>query len=127
MPPQFYLIVAVAVLVSAGNARADEFSFTPEQIEYFSSFPAWMLVAWTLGVWGSLLGSIGLLMRKAWAVKLFAISILGLAVSSVYNFVLTNGMDVMGQTGAIFTGVIWLIVLFLFFYSKAQARNNVLT
>jgi hypothetical protein len=101
--------------------------FTPQQLEYFYSFPAWADAGWAIGVWGSLLAAIGLLLRKAWAVWLFGLAILGLGVTTVYNFVLSDGMAVMGSGAAMFTGVIWIIALFLFFYARAMAKRKVLT
>jgi hypothetical protein len=101
--------------------------FTAAQLEYFYSFPTWVIAAWAVGVWGALLGSLALVLRKALAVLLFGASILGLAVSSVYNFALTDGMEIMGSEGAMFTGVIWLIALFLFFYARAMAKRGVLS
>ena len=101
--------------------------FTPEQLEYFYGFPVWMDAAWAIAIWASVLGSLSLLVRKAWAVWLFGISILGMAGSTLYNFVLTDGMAVMGSGGAIFTAVIWVIALFLFFYAKAMAARKILT
>jgi hypothetical protein len=100
--------------------------FTPEQLDYFYSFPAWVVAAWAVAVWGDLLGSIALLLRKAWAVWLFGAGVLGLAVSSVYNFVLTNGLEIMGSEAGMFTLVIWIIALFLFFYALAMAKRGVL-
>ena len=101
--------------------------FTPEQLDYFFAFPVWMDAAWAIAVWASVLGSLSLLLRKAWAVSLFGISILGLATSTVYHYILSDGLAVMGSEGAIFTAVIWLIALFLFFYAQAMAARKVLT
>ena len=42
--------------------------FTPEQLDYFYGFPTWMVAAWAVAVWGALLGSLGLLVRKAWEI-----------------------------------------------------------
>ena len=100
--------------------------FTQEQLDYFYAFPAWMSAAWAIGVWGSVLGSIALLMRKSWAVWLFGLSIIGLAVSTVYN-AMSGGFAIMGQTGTIFTGVIWLIIIALFLYSRSMASKGVLS
>ena len=82
------------------------------------------VAAWAVAVWGALLGSLGLLVRKAWAVWVFGASLLGLAASTVYNFVLSNGAEVMGDSAVMFTAVIWVIGLFLFFYAKAMARRG---
>jgi hypothetical protein len=100
--------------------------FTQEQLDYFYSFPAWMDAAWAIAVWSSLLGSLALLLRKSWAVGLFGLAILGLAVSTVYNFVLSNGLEMMGTGAAMFTAVIWVIAVLLLFYARAMAKKGVL-
>ena len=97
----------------------------PEMLAYLDKIPAWAVVAWGLGTWGAFAGSIGLLLRKAWAVWAFAISLAGLAVSSLYQFVLSDGMGA-GSGGAIFMGVIWVIAILLLLYARAQQRNGVL-
>jgi hypothetical protein len=101
--------------------------FTPEQLEYFYNFPVWVDAAWAIAIWASVLGSITLLMRKPFAVWLFGVAILGLATSSVYNFVLSDGKAIMGDDAVTFTAVIWLIALFLYFYSSAMIKRRVLT
>ena len=100
--------------------------FTPEQLEYFYSFPAWAVSGWAIAVWSSLLGSISLLLRKNWAVTLFAIALAGMVVTSLYNFVLTDGIKMMGAGGAAFTAVIWIIAIALFLYARAMAKRGVL-
>ncbi len=100
--------------------------FTAEQLDYFYGFPAWMVAAWAIAIWASLFGSLSLLLRKAWAVWLFAAAIAGMAVSTVFNFVLSNGLEIMGTTGAVFTAVIWVIALLVFFYARAMAGRGVL-
>lgn len=100
--------------------------FTPEQLDYFYGFPAWAVVGWALGVWGALIGSLGLVLRKSWAVWMFGVSILGLVITSIYNFVLTDGAAIMGEGGAWFSVVIWVIGIFLFFYARAMSKKGVL-
>jgi len=100
--------------------------FTPQQLDYFYGFPAWAVAAWAIAVWSSLLGSLCLLLRKAWAVPLFGIAIAGMVFTALYNFVLTDGMALIGTGGAIFTAVIWLIAFSLFFYARAMAKRGVL-
>lgn len=135
-PVHLWIISVLAILWNAGGAydyvatqyRIESYmsKFTPEQLEYFYAFPAWMDAAWAVGIWGAVLGSIALLLRKAWAVWLFGASILGLAVSTLYNFVLSDGAAAMGEGAAMFTVIIWIIALFLFFYARAMAGRKVL-
>jgi amino acid transporter len=56
----------------------------------------------------------------------FGLSLAGLAVSTLHTFGLSEGAEVMGTTGAIFTAVIWIIAILLFFYARAQAKKGVL-
>ena len=101
-------------------------NFTAQQLEFFYGFPAWVVAAWAVGVWGSLLGSVSLLSRKSWEVWLFGASILGLAVTTVHNFILTDGMAVMGSGAVIFSGVIWVIALLLLWYASVMVKRGVL-
>lgn len=100
--------------------------FSAEQLEYFYGFPAWFDASWAIAVWGSLLGSLALLLRKALAAWLFGAAILGMAATTVYSFVLSNGAEIMGEGAAVFTAVIWVIALFLYFYAVAMAKRRVL-
>jgi len=101
--------------------------FTQEQLDYFYGFPKWAVSGWAIAVWGSVLGTIFLLMRRRWAVWAFGASLVGLIVTTIYNFVLTNGAEVMGGGGSIFTIVIWVVAIFLFIYSRNQAKAGVLS
>jgi len=50
---------------------------TAEQAAVMTGYPAWMSVAFAVGVFGGLIGSALLLMRKAQAVPVFAASLIG--------------------------------------------------
>ncbi len=101
--------------------------FSEAQLAYFYGFPAWVTVFWALGVWGALAGSIGLLLRKEWAVWAFATSILGLVGTTIYSYGLSNGGEIMGSGGLVFTVVIYVVTIFLLLYSRAMAQRGVLT
>ena len=100
--------------------------FPQEQLDYFNSFPAWAVAAWAIAVWSSVLGSVGLLLRKRWAVMMFGISLVGLAVTTLYNLVLSEGIELMGSGAVIFTAVIWIIAILLLLYSRKMAARGVL-
>lgn len=100
--------------------------FTPEQLEYFYSFPKLMTACWAFAIWGAVAGSIGLLLRKKWAVWAFVVACAGMFFTTIYNFGITNGAEIMGSTGVIFSIVIWIITLFLLWYSWSQAKKGVL-
>lgn len=100
--------------------------FTPEQLAYFKSFPSWAIAAWAFGVWGAVAGSVGLLLARRWAIWAFALSIAGLAITSLYQFVLTDGAAMMGSVGATMTVMIWIVAIALLWYSVRQRDRGVL-
>ena len=100
--------------------------FSEPQLEYFYSFPKLMTACWAFGIWGAVAGSIGLLMRKKWAVWAFVVACAGMFFTTIYNFGMTNGAEIMGSEGVIFSVVIWIITLFLLWYSWSQAKKGVL-
>lgn len=135
-PVHLWIVAIIAVLWNSVGAfdyvatqtRMESYmsQFTPEQLDYFYAFPVWMVAAWAVAIWASFLGSIALLLRKAWATWMFGAALVGLAISTIYNFVLSNGAEIMGQQAVIFTVVIWAIGLFLYFYARAMASRGVL-
>ena len=100
--------------------------FTPEQLEYFQSFPAWGVAGWAFGVWGAFAGSVLLLFRSKWAVCAFGASIAGMIASTVWSLGFSNGAEMMGTGSAIFMAVIWVIAFALFFYARAMKKQGVL-
>mgnify|MGYP003507199007 CR=1 FL=1 len=113
---------------SASQLRLEFYmsQFSPEQLDYFYGFPAWAIAAWAIAVWGALLGSVGLLLRKAWAVWMFGASIVAMVLTGIYSYVLTDGLKLMGSGGLMFTAFIWVIAFSLYFYARAMAQRGVL-
>jgi hypothetical protein len=102
-------------------------NFSEEQLEYFYGIPAWAVSGWAIAVWIGLVGTVGLLLRRKWSVLAFAVSLAGLAISSIYTLFLSNGLEIMGGTGTVMTVLIWVISIFLVWYSKQQVKAGVLT
>ena len=101
--------------------------FTPEQLEYYYSIPLWVVIPWGIATWGSLAGSVLLLLRKKLAVLVNLVVLVALAVTFFHNFVLSDGLKVMGGAGAlIFTAVIVIVAVLLWVYARAMARRGVL-
>ncbi len=135
-PIHLWIVGVLALLWNAGGAfdyvatqmRLDFYmsQLTEAQLTYFFGFPAWGVAAWAIGVWAAVAGSLGLLLRRRWAVWTFALSLVGMVVTAVYEFLLTDGMAVMGTGGLIFTAVIWVVAIALFLYARRQAARGVL-
>jgi len=75
----------VASYLATELGQLEGMAFPPDQVAYFYSFPAWAVAFWALGVWGSAIGSLLLLLRKKMAVLSFGISIIGLLGAGLYQ------------------------------------------
>ena len=138
-PWHLWLIGILALLWNAGGAfdfvmtftRNESYmsSFTPEQLDFFTGFPKWVIACWAVAVWGALLGSILLLLRSGHAVFVFALSILGMAGTIVYSHVL-SGVDYIKLIG---TGPLWfsvaiaVVAILLYLYARAMRQRKVLS
>lgn len=100
--------------------------FTAEQLEYFYGFPAWVVAFWALAVWGGVLGTLLLLLRKRLAVPVLLVSFVAMIITSVHNFLLSDGMEIMGGTGVAFSAVIFLVALGLWLYARTMAKKAIL-
>jgi hypothetical protein len=100
--------------------------FPPEMMQIIDAFPIWASAAWACGVWGALAGSVLLLARSRWAVAAFAISLAGLAISTLYQL----GVDMPAELqtpGMMFMNIlIWSAATFLLIYSVSMKRKGVL-
>ena len=101
--------------------------FTPEQLDFFYGFPTWLVACWAIAVWGGVMGSILLLLRRSAATWVFLASLVCMVVTTIHNYILENGMEIMGGVGpAIFSAIIFIVAVFLFFYARAMSKRGVL-
>lgn len=90
----------------------------------YDNVPVWATAAFALAVFGGLLGSLSLLLRKKIANLLFTVSLLGIIVQMSYNFLMSNSIDVYGPGGMIMPIMILVVGIFLFMYSKSAITKG---
>jgi hypothetical protein len=97
-----------------------------ESVDYMRTFPAWLTVFWALGVWGSLAGSILLLLRSRHALTAFAVSLGAFVVSQVAELVMPRPVEM--DTAAMWGTVAFIAVAIVgqLLYARRQAAVGVL-
>lgn len=109
-------------------AMAAENSGVPLQlmVDYFGSYPLWANVAWALGVWGAVAGSVLLLLRSRFAFHAYIASIVGLFFSTVYTLI----SDVPDAFNTAFTwafsALIWVSLIGMTYYARRMTAAGVL-
>jgi len=98
-------------------------AYTAEQVDFMISTPSWATSAFAIAVNAGVLGSLFLLLRKAWAVPLFVISLVAVLIQNLNSFVLNDVIALFGTTPAIIQSTIMIIGVLLIWYSRG-AKNK---
>lgn len=134
VPWQYWLISGISLLWNAFGGfdytmtktrNADYLAnFPPEMMPFIDSMPAWATAFWALGVWGSLAGSILLLLRSRHAVAAFLASLAGAIVSFAYQYASDMPPSLRTPGFVAMTAVIVGAVVFFWWYAcRARARG----
>ena len=106
-----------------GEAYYRQMGMTDAQVALMAAYPSWMHGVWAIGVWGSALGSVLLLLRSRWAFHAFVVSLIG----ALGNFAYTAATPGFAESmGLVMPMVIIAIVLALIWYSRAMTKQGVL-
>ena len=136
-PWHLWLVGVIAVLFNAigafdhvmsmtqGASYMASAGMTPAQIAHYQEMPLWMMVVWAVGVWGAMLGSVLILLRRKLAFPVFTVSLAAFLVSLIYTYVLTDGGEIMGGQMTITSVVITALLLFFMSYSWLMPKRSV--
>ena len=127
--PTWFKVVAVLALLwnllgclaffSDLRISPEDLAKLPEaQQALYAARPGWAVAATALAVFGGALGSIGLLMRKRWALPVFVLSLLGILVQDLGLFVLADGASLAGPVAVVMQAVVLAVGIALILLSR---------
>ena len=133
-PLSFWLVAVLALLWNLFGLYSFYYHFTatpaviaswPEaQQQIEAAAPRWIFVAFAIATIAGVLGSLGLLLRKRWAVPVLLLSLLAIVVQFTAHYLTTRTWALTGIGGAMLPLCIGLFGLFLWWYArKATARG----
>lgn len=133
--PKWYVVITVIALiwnVLGLLAVVADLMISPETIaqlpaeeqELFASRTWWSTLASLIAVLGGTGGSLGLLLRRTWAMPLLAASVLGLIVQDIGLFVVANAASLAGATALVLQGIVFLIALGLVGMARTAAKRS---
>lgn len=121
----FWNIVGVVMFIM-------QTSITPEQVAampadrrmVYEAMPGWLTIAYAVAVFAGVAGAFGLLLRRAWAVPAFALSLLAvvLQMGGVYAF--TPAWQVSGAAGLPMAVLLVGIATALVWYARRAQRRG---
>lgn len=112
-------LIGVAMFWMQVNMGPEQLAaMTEQQRDVYNGTPMWLNVAFAVAVFGGVLGAIGLLMKKRWAVTMFFVSLLALLVQMIGAYVATPAWAAYGAAGLIMPVLLILIAIFFWRYSQ---------
>lgn len=132
---RYWLVVILSLLwyaVGVFNYLAQAYmtdetliSFPDEVQLYYTNLPAWVTAAFALAVFGGLLGSVGLLLRKKWASFLFLGSFFAAVAQQFHSFFIQDFIEITNEQ-AIMPSLILIIALYMIYYSRKSETEGLL-
>jgi len=127
--PTWFKVVAVLALLwnllgcfaffSDLRLTPDDLARLPEtQQALYAARPGWTVAATAIAVFGGALGSIGLLLRKKWALPVFVLSLLGILIQDFGLFVLADGASLAGPVAVVMQAVVLAVGVSLVMLSR---------
>lgn len=138
-PLHLWLVGGLSLLWNAGGAAdylltrlrvpAYVAGMPPEALAMIDTAPLWFDVAWAVGVWSAVLGSLLLLMRSRHAPWVFALSLGGLIVGSLYSYVLAepSALQILDTGLLLFSLAVAVVAVALWLYARAMRQRGHLT
>ena len=98
--------------------------FTAAQLDHVFNTPMWAHSAYAIAVNAGVLGVIFLLLRKAWAIPMFVISLVGAILQFADAYLLRNGLELFERILLVIPALVILICVFEIWYSlRAKGRG----
>lgn len=118
-------LIGVATYLTSVTMSPDALAQLPEaQRALHESTPAWVTGAYAIAVFGGTLGCVALLLRKAWAVPVFVVSLVAAIVQFGYSLLFTPMLDLIGASAAIFPIFVIAVAGFLVWYARSTRAKG---
>ena len=104
--------------------QLEDAGYTAMQVAHVLNTPAWAHSGYAIAVNAGVLGVILLLLRKAWAIPMFVISLVGALVQDLDAFVLRNALEHFNPWWLVVPiSVIVVCILEIWFARRAKAKG----
>ncbi len=133
--PKWFIIVAALALVwnlfgvmafvMHANMSPDAIAALPEaERALYESYPMWALIAFACAVFGGVLGSLLLVLKKSLAVPVLLISLIGVLVQMGHSFLIARSHEVYGPESIALPILVLVIAIYLVMLAgKAKKRG----
>lgn len=113
-------LIGLVIYIGQVSMSAEALArLTEDQQALITSTPTWANAAWAIAVNAGVFGSLLLLLRKTWAIPMFAISLAAVVIQDIEAFVLRDAFGVLGVNSLLIPTMVLVIAVALLLYSRA--------
>ena len=121
------LMVLTAFQATMTMSEQDLRALPVAEQAFYTEMPVWVNVAFAVAVIGGLLGSLALILRRRWAVGLFALSLVGVVIQRIHMFFMSDFIEVVALQRMVLPILVFFVAVFLLLYSMRVRRKGWLT
>ena len=110
--------MSVTMSPEALNAMPD-----PERALY-KDVPAWVTASYAIAVFGGTMACLMLLMRKAWAPTVFAVSLIAIVLQMGHALFMTAMVEVRGASSIVLPLLVVVVAAYLVWFSRSAAKKG---
>ena len=103
-----------------------DYGLTQQQMDHITNTPAWGHSGYAIAVNAGVLGAILLLLRKAWAIPMFVISLAGALVQDLDAFILRDAIEAWGPSGIALPLIVIVVCVFEIWFSRSWKAKGLL-
>ena len=128
-PPSYWAVTTLGLLwnlfggylymLSKMNPEAAMQGAAPAMLDYVLTMPLWAHIGWSVGIWGSVLGSLLMVVRSRHAVTAFMASLIGALVSFA-------AQGIVGVLPFGLSAMIVGVIAFLWWFCRNEAAKGTL-
>lgn len=94
--------------------------------DWFQAMPVWAVAAWAIGVWGSVLGALLLLIRSRYSAPVYLVSIAGALIAFAYQLGSSRPASLQGGMATVMPLVILILIVAQWYYARRMVQAGVL-
>ena len=111
-------LLGVFAYIGTVTVSPESLAELPEaQRELMANTPAWSTGLFAIAVWGGVLGTLLLLLRKSLALPVLVVSLVAVVINGMYTWFMTHAFEVLGSGQAGFSAVIVGIAAYLVWFA----------
>ena len=122
-----WALIGDAAYLAQVTADLDRLAQTdPDMAETFRTMPQWVWGSYAIAVWMGTAGAIALLLRRKWAVPLYAVSLVAVLLQFGWSLLATSLIEQKGASVIILPLVVIAVAAFSLWWAARHSRRGTL-